>query len=131
MVNGHQTAPVYVRSASAAASHSRKHVVSPPRAMSRQEPRRLGQHPEKSTPRSAHDSKFSPGYMDQHGRSALFLSAAGGKVDAVLSLIRAGADVTITGDNGWPPLYISARNGHLDIVKVISPLKIPILPLFC
>lgn len=91
--------------------------------MSRQEPRRthrenVAKEIDRTTPRSALDSKFTPGYVDQHGRSALFLAAAGGKLEAVLGLVRAGADITAAGDNGWTPLYISARNGHADVVQV-------------
>src|ERR1035441_8669986 len=54
----------------------------------------------------------------------IFDAAAGGYMEIVKSQLKTNAAlVTITDDNGWTALQFAARNGHLDMVKLLLANK--------
>jgi len=52
---------------------------------------------------------------DSSGNTALFYAAAGGQTEMVSALLRAGADPSIVGANGWAPAQVAnlAGPGHV------------------
>ena len=57
------------------------------------------------------------------GHTPLTLAAERNNVDIVTVLLRYGADVSITYDEGWSPLMISAFRGNCEIASVLMANK--------
>jgi len=53
----------------------------------------------------------------QHGQTALMLAVSHGRLDTVVMLLEAGADVNIQDEDGSTALMCAAEHGHVDIVK--------------
>ena len=52
------------------------------------------------------------GYQDYSGATALHIAVAGDMEDAVKTLIRLGADLSVPNKVGHPPLFMAAQLGH-------------------
>lgn len=55
----------------------------------------------------------------QHGQTALMLAVSHGRLDMVMMLIEAGADINIQDEDGSTALMCAVEHGHLDIVKYL------------
>ena len=55
----------------------------------------------------------------KYNETPLHWAAAGGKTDGVKVLIKAGADVNTTDDEGYNPLHVTAYEGHTEIGKAL------------
>jgi len=56
---------------------------------------------------------------NKRGETQLHLAAIKGDIDGVKSLIKKGADVSVTDYAGWTPLHEACNRGHYKIVKVL------------
>ncbi len=45
-----------------------------------------------------------------------------GNIEEVRLLVDSGADIEVKNNDGWTPLYVVSRNGHIDIVKLLVDL---------
>ena len=50
----------------------------------------------------------------------LYIACARGHPATARALLEAGADVDATARDGWPPIFVAARNGRLDCVQLCA-----------
>lgn len=53
----------------------------------------------------------------QHGQTALMLAVSHGRLDMVVMLLEAGADINIQDEDGSTALMCAAEHGHIEIIK--------------
>ena len=49
----------------------------------------------------------------------LYLASSSGKLDVVGFLIKQGADIHITDNDGSTPLHVASLKGHLDVIRML------------
>ena len=62
---------------------------------------------------------FSVDYRNTTGRTPLMNAALNGNVQAVKSMIKRGADPSLTDNKGWNMLHYAASGGDTDIISLI------------
>lgn len=74
-----------------------------------------------STLQSTASSRINKGIEKRNnkGETALHVASRLGKVDAVIDLLKQGANTNTKDNAGWTPLHEAVQNGRLDLVKLL------------
>eukprot|EP00565_Helicotheca_tamesis_P000332 CAMPEP_0185740894 /NCGR_PEP_ID=MMETSP1171-20130828/38665_1 /TAXON_ID=374046 /ORGANISM="Helicotheca tamensis, Strain CCMP826" /LENGTH=914 /DNA_ID=CAMNT_0028412825 /DNA_START=214 /DNA_END=2956 /DNA_ORIENTATION=- len=63
--------------------------------------------------------KLDINWVDEEGRTQLYIAARDGNLVTSRDLLSMGADIDKTANNGCAPLHLASQNGHTDVVEVL------------
>jgi ankyrin len=65
-------------------------------------------------------------WQDGDGWSPLVVAIYGGHEEAAVSLIDAGADISLTTKDGWSPVFVSSFYGRMSVLKSLVKKRVDV-----